>query len=59
MKQTSVEWLESKFDEFETIHDSLPSRLYEYVQIAKEMEKQQTEKAYDKGFTDGYNKNNK
>lgn len=41
MKQTAVEWLESKFDEFETIYDSLPAGLYEYVNQAKEMEKQQ------------------
>jgi len=38
---TAVEWLESKFSEFETIYDSLPSGLYEYINQAKEMEKQQ------------------
>jgi hypothetical protein len=41
MKQTAVEWLKSKFDEFETIYNSLPAGLYEYTQQAKEMEKQQ------------------
>jgi hypothetical protein len=39
--KTAVEWLESKFSEFETIHYSLPTRLYEYIEQAKEMEKQQ------------------
>ena len=43
---TAVEWLESKFSEFETIYDSLPSRLYEYVNQAKEIEKQQIIEAY-------------
>ena len=38
---TAVEWLESKFNEFETIYYSLPSELYEYVNQAKEIEKQQ------------------
>ena len=46
MKQTAVEWLESKFDEFETIYDSLPTGLYEYVEQAKEMEKEQLECAW-------------
>ncbi len=41
MKQTAVEWLESKLYEFETIYDSLPPGLYEYVAQAKEIEKQQ------------------
>ena len=41
IKQTAVEWLESKFNEFETIYYSLPSGLYEYVNQAKEMEKKQ------------------
>jgi hypothetical protein len=41
MKKTAIEWLESKFSEFETIYDSLPTTLYEYVEQAKEMEKQQ------------------
>jgi hypothetical protein len=41
MKQTAVEWLESKFYEFETIYDSLPAGLYKYTQQAKEMEKEQ------------------
>ena len=41
IKQTAVEWLESKFDEFETIYNSLPAGLYEYVNQAKEMEKEQ------------------
>ena len=41
MEQTAVEWLESKLSEFETIYDNLPSGLYEYVNQAKEMEKQQ------------------
>jgi len=53
MKQTAVEWLESKFDEFETIHDSLPAGLYEYTQQAKEMEKQQIFDAYYEGDTNG------
>ena len=39
--KTAVEWLESKFSEFETIHYSLPTRLYEYIEQAKEIEKQQ------------------
>jgi hypothetical protein len=47
MKQTAVEWLESKFSEFETIYDSLPTGLYEYVEQAKEMEKQQIIDAMD------------
>lgn len=51
--KTAIEWLESKFDEFETIYDSLPSGLYEYVNQAKEIEKQQIEDAYEKGITDG------
>ena len=38
---TAVEWLESKFNEFETLDYSLPSSLYEYVNKAKEMEKEQ------------------
>jgi hypothetical protein len=46
MKQTAIEWLESKLSEFETIYDSLPSGLYEYVNQAKEMEKQQIEDAF-------------
>jgi hypothetical protein len=44
--KTAIEWLESKFDEFETIYDSLPAGLYEYVNQAKEMEKQQIIDAY-------------
>lgn len=51
-QQTAVEWLESKFDEFETIYDSLPAGLYEYVNQAKEMEKQQIEDAYWEGGQD-------
>jgi hypothetical protein len=39
--QTAVEWLESKFYEFETIYNNLPAGLYEYVEQAKQMEKQQ------------------
>ena len=38
---TALEWLESKFYEFETIDYSLPLELYEYVNQAKEMEKKQ------------------
>jgi hypothetical protein len=38
---TAVEWLESKFNEFETLDYSLPSSLYEYVNKAKEMEIEQ------------------
>ena len=52
MKPTAIEWLESKFNEFETIYYSLPSGLYEYVNQAKEMEKQQIEDAYTQGFED-------
>jgi hypothetical protein len=37
--KTPVEWLESKLYEFETIQYSLPNGLYEYIAIAKEMEK--------------------
>lgn len=48
-KQTAVEWLESKFSEFETIYDSLPSGLYEYINQAKEMERQQIEDAWNDG----------
>lgn len=48
--KTAIKWLESKFDEFETIYDSLPAGLYEYVNQAKEMEKQQIEDAYEKVF---------
>lgn len=44
---TAVEWLESKFNEFETIDYSLPSSLYEYVNQAKEMEKEQIIDAYE------------
>jgi hypothetical protein len=45
--KTAVEWLESKFNEFETIYDSLPIGVYEYVNQAKEMEnKQQEDFAY-------------
>lgn len=51
--KTAVQWLESKFNEFETIYDSLPSGLYEYVNQAKEIEKQQIEDAYEKGISDG------
>ncbi len=50
MKQTAIEWLENKCSEFETIYDSLPSRLYEYIQQAKEMEKQQIIDAFDRGI---------
>ena len=54
--KTAVEWLESKFDEFETIYDGLPSGLYEYVSQAKEMEKQQIIEAYENAMeTDIYN----
>ena len=49
MKLTAVEWLESKFNEFETIYYSLPSGLYEYVNQAKEMEKQKLEQFYNHG----------
>lgn len=58
MEQTAVEWLENKCSEFETIYDSLPLRLYEYIQQAKEMEKQQIENAFNNGYyqeTIGYN----
>ena len=48
--KTAVEWLESKFSEFETIYESLPSGLYEYVQQAKEIEKKQIENAFDSGW---------
>lgn len=47
MKETAIEWLESKFNEFETIDYSLPSGLYEYVNQAKEMEKEQIIDAYE------------
>ena len=43
MKQTAVEFLENKCSEFETLHYSLPSRLYEYIQQAKEMEQTNTD----------------
>ena len=43
MKQTAVEWLESKFYKFETIYSSLPTELYEYVNQAKEMEQTNTD----------------
>ena len=56
MKQTAVEWLENKCSEFETIYDSLPSRLYEYIQQAKEMERQQIETAYNKAVPFKYGK---
>ena len=52
--KTAIEWLESKFDEFETIYDSLPAGLYEYVNQAKEMEKKQITDAYEQGEDDGY-----
>ena len=55
IKETAVEWLESKFNEFETIYDSLPSGLYEYVNQAKEIEKQQ-EISYSKEEVDLLNK---
>lgn len=41
IKQTAVEWLESKFSEFETIYYSLPTGLYEYIEQAKDIERQQ------------------
>jgi predicted phage-related endonuclease len=45
---TAVEWLENKCSEFETIYDSLPTRLYEYIEQAKEIEKQQQENIYER-----------
>jgi hypothetical protein len=51
--KTAIEWLESKFYEFETIYDSLPTGLYEYVEQAKEMEKQQIIDAFDSGWNRG------
>jgi hypothetical protein len=56
-QQLAVEWLESKCSEFETIYDSLPTRLYEYVQQAIEMEKQQqgySEEDVKTAFLDGW-----
>jgi hypothetical protein len=53
MKKTAVEWFEQQLD---NLNIEIPFSIFEE---AKEIEKQQTEKAYDKGFTDGYNKNNK
>lgn len=55
MKQTAVEWLESKIYEFETIYDSLPTILYEYIQHAKVVEKQQIIEARQDGYESTYN----
>jgi hypothetical protein len=49
---TAVEWFEGQLDKLDI---EIPFSIFEE---AKEMENEQTEKAYDKGFTDGYNKNN-
>ena len=44
MEKTALEWLEEKLSEFETIQYSLPNGLYEYIPIAKEMEKENVHK---------------
>ena len=63
-KQTSVEWLEMEIVELE-INYEIPNRLYEFLEIAKQMEKEQIMKTFDdcgnwqyecKGSEDYYNK---
>ena len=54
MKQTAVEWLENKCREVEARYYSLPSKLYDYIQQVKEIEKQQIEDAYQQGFNNAY-----
>ena len=52
MKQTAIEWLEKEFVKLEhTI--GVHNKMYELIEQAKEMEKQQIIDAYDAGLFDG------
>lgn len=44
MKQTAVEWLENKVWELDNENFTVPNRLLEAIQQAKEMEKEQQDK---------------
>ena len=64
MKQiTAVEWLQSEIDNKDM--GEIPMWIYEFIEQAKEMEKQQKgyseenlEDAFSNGFTNCYNNNN-
>jgi hypothetical protein len=50
MKQTAVEWLEFEINRRGPKEDNPPQWLKELYEKAKEMEKEQIEKAFDDGY---------
>jgi len=50
MKKTATKWFEEQLYEFETLSESLPTKLYEFLSIAKEMEKNNITEAFKDGF---------